>query len=704
MATPRKPTSPQRAPGARRGAKSARPTKGPQSAGAAEARPKGASDSTLHVEVVWGDLGARDLEADVLLVGHYVGVLPQRAELRLDQLVSGTDDDESRNLVITELARRGAIRGELGEVTFFPARGSQLAALAGMGRSGMFRAPQLRRLARTVAQVVGLLPHHDSLGTVAIGTGEGNNLAVAEAVRVFLRAFVEVLAADPRLTIRRLSFIERNVERAMEILDAVRATAGERLIAHEGRRIVLKVQEDLVEKSGGVIPAEFGCAMILASLGMPGDDTQQVNVLDTLLARLPEGVRDNVRRRLLEEEREQQPRPAKSLANPLRAQAMRFRLRESANQPDPNQRLSRIAFQQTGEEILATAITNASTVTERQLARRARHVLHLAERLCFPSAPEYKEQAHRLRNLAVHRDIQDVLDLDDPLVIELDRAMASIQWEMLPVGPDRQPLGVFRPVARQLRTYFSPRPFDLATMNGRRALVIGDPTATLDGAFDEASAVHEILTENGIESDLLYGPPEPGTGAGPREGVPAADYFEVVERLQSGNYDLVHFCGHAAPEGWLFGDGMLLGAHDLDGMERPPRLVFANACLSVVVNKDLDGTTGKDAAEKDRHGPDENNRRSLELLVSLADQFFRQGVRDYVGTAWEVPSTPAQEFARCFYGALFQKGRGSQGLGGTTFGEALREARATLYRDPKDPVTTWAAYQHYGDPTHRLTD
>jgi hypothetical protein len=272
---------------------------------------------------------------------------------------------------------------------------------------------------------------------------------------------------------------------------------------------------------------------------------------------------------------------------------------------------------------------------------------------------------------------------------------------MLPAGAgaglDRSPLGVLRPVARQLRTYFSPRPFDLATGEGCRALVIGDPTATVDGAFDEASAVYRILNEHVDECDLMLGPPEPGTGAGPRRGVPAADYFEVVERLQSGRYDLVHFCGHAAPEGWLFGDGMLLGAHDLDGMERPPRLVFANACLSAAVNPDLDGKSGKDTGQRNRQGIDESNHRSLELLVSLADQFFRQGVRDYIGTAWEVPSTPAREFAEGFYTALFQKG-------GASFGEALRASREGLFRDPKDPVTAWAAYQHYGDPTHRLTD
>ena len=67
-----------------------------------------------------------------------------------------------------------------------------------------------------------------------------------------------------------------------------------------------------------------------------------------------------------------------------------------------------------------------------------------------------------------------------------------------------------------------------------RALVIGDPASgplQLDAAREEAVAVAELLGKRGVQCTLLVGAPEPGTGAGPLNGVPAADYFEVVDLL-----------------------------------------------------------------------------------------------------------------------------------------------------------------------------
>src|SRR5215831_16436434 len=74
--------------------------------------------STLGIDVVWSNITLA--EADVLMVGHYIGVSPQTAELQLDQLVSGRKDRAKGKLVITELTRRGALRGDLGEVIMFP--------------------------------------------------------------------------------------------------------------------------------------------------------------------------------------------------------------------------------------------------------------------------------------------------------------------------------------------------------------------------------------------------------------------------------------------------------------------------------------------------------------------------------------------------------------------------------------------------------
>jgi CHAT domain-containing protein len=182
---------------------------------------------------------------------------------------------------------------------------------------------------------------------------------------------------------------------------------------------------------------------------------------------------------------------------------------------------------------------------------------------------------------------------------------------------------------------------------------------------------------------LLIGAPEDGTGAGPfhDEGIDPADYFEVVSLLLSGDFDIVHYCGHAqfdptAPEraGWVFKGG-LLTARELEGMERRPSLVVANACVTAQLS------------------PPPTLRRDSGLVTSLADEFFRRGTADYIGTAWEVPSIPARVFATSFYARL---------LDGQPLGEAVRQAREELYHRKNDFGTVWADYQHYGDPTRRF--
>ena len=72
------------------------------------ASPAGAVPLTIDVE--WADIVRAD--GDVFVVGHYIGVLPQNAELALDIALSGTK--EPSRLVLTDLTRRGAIRGRSG--------------------------------------------------------------------------------------------------------------------------------------------------------------------------------------------------------------------------------------------------------------------------------------------------------------------------------------------------------------------------------------------------------------------------------------------------------------------------------------------------------------------------------------------------------------------------------------------------------------
>ena len=542
----------------------------------------------LVVDVSWSDVSK--VKSDVLLVGHYTGVLPQQAELALDQLVSGVSSaDSNRRLVITEMSKRGAIRGDLGEVTLFPAEEGRLAAVAGMGRPGTFRVLQLRRLARTVAQVVGLLPRHQSLASVVIGSGVGN-IPLNDAVEGFLGALIEALDADSSLRISRITFIERRLDRALDILQTLKQSAADlqrRSDERDGR--FLKFQYELLEGAGGEISADFGCAMLLASLGMQDNADSEQGLLDTLLRRLPADVQAAVRDRLVLKQGRRELDTAS-----LREQAMKFRLNELQRTKDRQRDPVRVAFSRSGDDIRATAITNTTTVSERVLQHRGTHAELASERLFQSSQEDLATNARRLRRLLVHADIRETLDGDDPLVIEVDRLMSLVPWEMLPAGPNEEPLGVHRPVARQLRTFYSPRPFELPRRDksNLKALVIGDPAGedhALPAARDEAKEVGAKLKALGVACTVLIGPPEDGTGAGLVAGYPPAGYYEVVDLLLSGDFDIVHFAGHANFDtdqadrsGWLFKDGVLT-ASDLEGMERPPRLIFANACLSAQV-------------------------------------------------------------------------------------------------------------------------
>jgi CHAT domain-containing protein len=150
--------------------------------------------------------------------------------------------------------------------------------------------------------------------------------------------------------------------------------------------------------------------------------------------------------------------------------------------------------------------------------------------------------------------------------------------------------------------------------------------------------------------------------------------------LQSGEFDLVHYSGHAVfvPEypdrsGWIFKEDVFTPSR-LGNVDAPPRLIVANACLSARIAGDA------------------------QFVASLADEFFRRGVADYIGTAWEVPELPATIFAELFYKSLL----GSN----APIGRAVQNARRTLFdrrTEWKEFGTVWAAYQHYGDPTRVLS-
>jgi CHAT domain-containing protein len=282
--------------------------------------------------------------------------------------------------------------------------------------------------------------------------------------------------------------------------------------------------------------------------------------------------------------------------------------------------------------------------------------------------------------------------------------MAKVHWEMLSDradGSDAGPLALKINVARQLRTTYSPAPSaERVARWPLRALVVGDPgdprdNASLESARREAIEVANHLRKKGLDVTLLVGAPSAEVDDLLKNERPAKR-LDVLNELTRGGYDLLHFAGHADfdendPEaaGWVF-EGGLLTSRLLELIDLAPSLVFANACLTAATSQKL--RSGGRAGDP---------RTEADLLPSLADEFFRRGVRNYIGTAWEVSDVGAREFARKFYDALIPS-PDQEDAKPKTLGEALWVARCEVKKKEKEYDALWAAYQHYGDPQHYL--
>jgi pimeloyl-ACP methyl ester carboxylesterase len=677
-------------------------------AGRTRARPRGAP-RTLRVEVHCGDITRA--HADVYAVGHYIGVEPQYAELALDCAVSGikrSDVTESSRLVITQLTRRGVIKGELGEVHFYPFAGDRerkrLAAIAGMGLMGTFGRRQLVRLAESLASATASLPDAQTLCMVVIGTGAGG-LRTAVAVEAILEGVLKAVDdGDRGAGIKTLKFCELHLGKALELQDELqrckpvleeryggvqldigrrpRRGAGARLGSDYALALALSGLSLATSKRSRAEDRRAVTA-IVESLGLPGPFKTQIT---EEIARLSEGAGEGTGRIELS-------RLARRLGLNLR--------RAGSTQRDIPTRLS-VSWD--GSNVVVAALTDVAVVPERASGVQKSLVDEAIRRMVDPASEAVQDLGRRMNGLLLPRDFRDIVrETNGPVVFEVDREMAKVHWEMVAQdatrGADAKALGLTVQVARQLRTAYSTVPAsELPQTDTLRALVIGDPGDPdlghdLPGARREAMEVAGFLDSCGVEVTLMIGapgsPPERFKGG----TVPNASMFDVLSELMDGGYDILHYAGHGnfdsreptARSGWQFKGG-LLTARELERVDLAPRLVVANACLS--------GLTSDRTWAEARTG-----RLDADLLPGLADEFFRRGVRNYVGTAWEVDDLGAIAFARALYEALLK----GDGTGDRTLGAAMLAARKTLARQQSRFDALWAAYQHYGSPGFTLT-
>jgi len=273
-----------------------------------------------------------------------------------------------------------------------------------------------------------------------------------------------------------------------------------------------------------------------------------------------------------------------------------------------------------------------------------------------------------LGRLLLPRDVLALLGKmpDRHVVVVHDRESSQIPWETLAVARNASPALA----GGMSRRYLAGNLSIAKWLEQRRrektlsVLLIANPTSDLPSADAEGRRLEGIAQSHPhVQLTILRR----------KEATKTA----LLKLFQSGDFDLVHYAGHAffdaaAPEssGIVCAGGEVLSGRELSGLGNLPSLVFFNAC---------------EAGRIRRGGRRNALRKRVEISVGLAEAFLRGGVANYVGTYWPVGDAAAGAFAASFYSDL---------LAGSTLGDALLAARHELRRmDSMD----WADYIHYGD-------
>ncbi len=591
------------------------------------------------------ELNAATRKADAIAVGHYIGVAPQNAELAIDKAISGAPSlranrSGATGLVITDLCRRGAIIGELGQNFLLPdPRDPQRTiVIAGMGRAGTFREGELAVLTRELAWTLGR-SGRKHLCTVLIGSGAGN-LDTADAVQGWLRGVRRAVhdaaaAAQPQL--QSITFIEYS----------------EAVFVHLHTALVAAIP---------LFANDPQAPLQITYTGPTASELRQAKRA-AIIAAGKRGKRE----------------ARKALAES----------RASGDPTDPEP--MRLTVQLQGQTFQFAALTEEASIPQREtivdpaLIREANSAIPVAS-----SFSKQFDQGHLLGRLLLPRDMRElIVNQRAPVVLALDALTARIHWESVAVEAAETRtafdgdlfLGTLFGLTRQLRTTFAQLP-EPPMLSGRplRVLVVADPAddQPLPGAQEEGEAVAAIFEEFGrapnreVEVVRLFGPAQ-------------ATRVAVLDQLINHRFDVLHFAGHCffneetpAASGWLFTGGTILSAHELNRVDRIPRFVFSNACESGIT-------------------PDQVNER---IAPSFAEAFFARGVANFICTAWEVDDRAALEFSRRFYRGIL--GLRGPAMDAEPLHAAMREARREIALLDDGGMRTWGAYQHYGDPNLRF--
>jgi CHAT domain-containing protein len=281
---------------------------------------------------------------------------------------------------------------------------------------------------------------------------------------------------------------------------------------------------------------------------------------------------------------------------------------------------------------------------------------------------ELQELGRLMFRLFLTRNAREVLRQRSIVIIEASDKWVAIPWELLFDGEGF--LCLKHQVGRRVITERPSMPPRRGLSKKLNLLLIGDATSNLTGALRETKQIAQLLgDEVNLNVHSLTGSQECGK-------------LDVMRVLSRGDWDIVHYAGHAHfsfldpnNSGWILADGELKAFEivNLFG-ERPPALVFNNACES-----GREAEYGEIAYENEVYG--------------LASGFMSAGVSAYLGALWPIHDDAAAMIAAQFYRDVAR---------GDTIGQALVAAKLQMIDKLGMGEIAWASLVIYGSPDFRL--
>lgn len=292
------------------------------------------------------------------------------------------------------------------------------------------------------------------------------------------------------------------------------------------------------------------------------------------------------------------------------------------------------------------------------------------------SAGRLERIGRRMYSLLIPDAMQRLIDETDEFPLTITSNNPELPWELLHDGTEF--LCLKRTFARMPAQQTFPRRTRDSVVPGERRKTTVLLIHSVHGEPLQ-QAENEI---NAIEAGLAKMTPAPAVTKLTGSDVTAS---RLTDELSLGDYDLIHYAGHAGFESQrpersylLLSTGEHFRAERVQRLLEGHPVVFLNACESSKSAPQVQGrSTGGTVAQ----------------AQGLASAFVYGGAQACVGSLWPVFDDTAADLAVEFYRQLIEKRQ--------RVGEALRRARVMSHSRQQDR-TTWAAYALYGDPSSLL--